>query len=76
MGGVAPPSLKLEMESLVDATGYAVTCSSQAALDQFNKGLIAFVSLYGDSMTFFNSALKVNPEFLLPHCVLVSYLAS
>ena len=55
-----------------DITGCPVSCSSEAALDWFNKGVIAFVSLYGDSMTAFNKALEEDPNFLLPHCMLVS----
>ena len=62
-----------------DVTGYAVSCSSQGALDWFNEGITAFVSLYGNSMALFSKALEMDPKFLLPHCVLVniaSYVAT
>ena len=77
VGGVSGNRINFWIEelhplpSMEDTTGYSVSCTSQAALDWFNKGLTAFVSLYGNSMTFFNKAVEVDPEFLLAHCVLV-----
>lgn len=59
------------MDGLVDATGYAVSCSSQDAVEWFNKGMLAFVTLNGNSMSFFDKALELDPDFLLVHCVLV-----
>lgn len=59
-------------ETLVDATGYAVSCSKREAVEWFDKGMIAFVTLNGNFMSFFNKALEVDPEFVLVHCVLVS----
>lgn len=59
-------------EGLPDVTGYAVSCSSQEAVEWCSKGIVAFVTLNGDAMTCFNKALELEPDFLLVHCVLVS----
>ena len=61
-------------QGLVDVTGYRTSCSIQDAVDYFNKGILAFITLKGDSMLFLNKALEVDPDFLLAHCVLVSCL--
>lgn len=60
------------MSDLVDATGYAVSCNGKEALEWFNKGFLAFVTLNGNAMTCFEKALELDPEFLLVHCIVVS----
>lgn len=55
----------------MDATGYAVSCKNRGALEPFNEGMLAFVTLNGDSMSFFQKALDLDPDFLIVHCVLV-----
>lgn len=59
-------------ERLLDVTGYAVSSTSKQAVDWFNKGAVAFVTLNGNSMSCFDKALEQDPEFLLVHCILVS----
>lgn len=58
--------------NLVDVSGYGVSCSSDEAVECFNKGVAAYASLNGNCMTLFNKALELDPDFLLLHCVLVS----
>lgn len=59
--------------NLLDAAGCPVSCKCQEAVDSFNKGMLAFVTLNGDAMSNFNKALELDPEFILVHCVLVNY---
>lgn len=58
-------------EVLHSLTGYSVTCTSREALESFNKGVLAYVTLNGDCMLHFSKAIDLDPDFLLPHCVLV-----
>ena len=53
-------------------TGYGVSSTNKEAVDWFNKGAAAFVTLNGNSMSCFDKALEQDPNFLLVHCVLVS----
>ena len=59
-------------KTFVDGTGYEITCSKQEAVDWFNKGVVAFATLNGNCMSFFNKCLELDPDFLVVHCVLVS----
>ena len=59
------------MNELLDATGYSLSCTSQDALEWFNKGLVSYVTLYGNSMSFFLKALEVDPDFVIVHCISV-----
>ena len=59
-----------------DTTGYSLSCTSHDALEWFNKGLVSFVSLYENSMSFFLKALEVDPDFVIVHCILVSPIST
>lgn len=60
-------------EGLLQATAaYAVSCCGKDALEWFNKGVLAFVTLNGNAMACFDKALQLDPNFLLVHCVVVS----
>ena len=52
-------------------TGYPVTTANEKALESFNAGVKAYVSLNGNCMLHLTAALEKDPDFLLVHCVLV-----
>lgn len=58
---------------LLDSCGNEVHCKSQDALDRFNKGLLEYVRSHGNCMGSFEEALKLDNEFVLVNCVLVSF---
>ncbi len=63
---------KTPVGQLDDATNNAVSCSSHSALEWFNKGILAYITLNGSPMACFDKALEHDPEFLIVHCLLVS----
>ena len=60
---------------MLDATGLPLTCSSQTALDSFNRGLLGFVTLREKFIPWFEEASVVEgSHFPVAHSVLVCYI--
>ena len=59
------------MEGMFGLTGYPVTTGVKAALENFNAGVTAFVTLNGNCMQYLSAALEDDPDFLLVHCIMV-----
>ena len=58
-------------EEMLSVTGYPVTTTSKKALESFNEGVKAYVTLNGNCMLHLTKALEVDSDFLLVHCILV-----
>ena len=63
---------KMASTVLTDVSGLPVVCSSQEALDHFNKGLLALVTLNEPPVPHFKRAVEVEPTFILGSAMLVS----
>ena len=60
------------MPLLQDAAGCPLTCQGQEALESFNKGLVAFVTLRESCVPWFKEALEKDPDFAMAHVMLVA----
>lgn len=56
---------------MCDASGLPLTCSSQDALDSFNKGLLAYVTLKESPAPWFREALEKDGDFIMAHSLMV-----
>ena len=56
---------------LHDISCYPVTCSSQEAVQLYNKAVEAFVSLKEKFLGYLAQAVELDGSFLLAHCFLV-----
>lgn len=54
-----------------DITGYPLTCRSEAALQSFNEGILAYVSFRENGLPFFSKALELDDSIVLAHCLIV-----
>ena len=55
-----------------DLTGLPLTCSSDEALEWYNKALVAHVTYREDPLPFVSRALELDDSLLLGHCLVVS----
>ena len=55
-----------------DLTGLPLTCSSDEALEWYNKALVAHVTYREDPLPFVSRALQLDDSLLLGHCLVVS----
>ena len=58
-------------ELRADISGLPLTCSSQDAVDSFNEGLVAFVTLRKSPVSSFRAALERDEEFVMAHSMMV-----
>lgn len=56
----------------MDAAGCPLTCQGQGALESFNKGMVAFVTLRESCLPGFKEALEKDPDFAMAHVMLVA----
>lgn len=54
-----------------DVTGLPLTCSSREAVNKFNKGLMAYVTLKESPVRWFEEAVECDRNLVLAHCMLV-----
>ena len=54
-----------------DVSGLPLTCGSGEALDSFNAGLMALVTLRESSLPWFREAVERDQDFLLGHSMMV-----
>ena len=69
----APPlrhALKMPSRSK-DLTGYELTCSTEEALNWFNKAVFAYTTVRENGLPFFDKSLEKDSSIVLAHCVLV-----
>ena len=69
-------SLRGGLEQRCDLTGLPLTCSSDEALEWYNKALVAHVSYRENPVPFVTRALELDESLLLGHCLLVSSAAA
>ena len=62
-----------EGRRLVDSCGLAMTCSSEKAVDFYNKAVKIVLSSSGGCLDELNSAVEEDDGFVLGHCFLVRY---
>lgn len=55
----------------LDCGGAPLTCSSDEALESFNKGLLEYVSVRQSALSHWERAVELDPAFVLAHCALV-----
>jgi hypothetical protein len=63
----------LKMSLKKDVTGLSLTCSSQEAVESFNKGVTAFVTMREDAVPWFKAAVEKDEAFVLGHSVMVGW---
>ena len=59
---------------LRDISGYTVTCSSQEAVQLYDKAVEAFVSLREKFLAYLQPAVELDERFVLAHCFLVRFV--
>ena len=62
---------KIHKFSMKDITGYPLTCRSEAALQSFNEGVLAYISFRENGLPYLNKALELDDSIVLAHCLLV-----
>ena len=55
----------------LDCSGAPLTCTSDEALESFNKGLLEYVSVRQSALSHWERAVELDPAFVLAHCALV-----
>ena len=55
----------------LDCGGALLTCTSDEALESFNKGLLEYVSVRQSALSHWERAVELDPAFVLAHCALV-----
>lgn len=55
----------------LDCGGAPLTCTSDDALESFNKGLLEYVSVRQSALSHWERAVELDPAFVLAHCALV-----
>ena len=55
----------------LDCGGAPLTCTSNDALESFNKGLLEYVSVRQSALSHWERAVELDPAFVLAHCALV-----
>ena len=61
-----------ESSIVLDLTGQPLTCTNKEALEWFNKGVVAYVSVRENSIPYFEKALQLDDSLVLVHSMLVS----
>ena len=61
----------MEAERMQDCCGNALTCSSQEALELYNKALESFVSYKDDCVDSLKRIIELDENFVMTHCLLV-----
>ena len=64
-----------ELQIVLDLTGQPLTCTNKEALEWFNKGVVAFVSVRESPLPYFEKALQLDDSLVLVHSMLVSTCA-
>lgn len=54
-----------------DCTGYSLTCSDEEALQWFNKGVFAYVTVRDVPVPPIQKALDLDNTLVLGHCLMV-----
>ena len=68
--------MEQEPQIVLDLTGQPLPCTNKAALEWFNKGVVAYVSVREDALPYFEKALQLDDSLVLVHSMLVSACAS
>ena len=55
----------------LDCGGGPLTCTSDDALESFDKGLLEYVSVRQSALSHWERAVELDPAFVLAHCALV-----
>ncbi len=61
------------MTTREDITGLPITCGSDEALANFNKGIEAYVTLKERPSPWLQAALDVENDIVIAHCLQVSH---
>ena len=54
-----------------DLTGYPVTCSDEKALQSFNDGALAVITLRENGFPMLQKALELDNNLIVAHCIIV-----
>lgn len=57
--------------TMEDVAGVPLTCSCQEALEDFNKGLAAFVTMREKAVPWFKAALEKDKDLVIAHSMMV-----
>ena len=58
-------------QAKTDVSGLPIICSSEEALDCFNKGLLALVTLSESSVPWFKRAVELDQTFIMASSMMV-----
>ena len=61
-----------EPSIVLDLVGQPLTCNNKEALEWFNKGVVAYVSVIENPLPYFEKALQLDDSLVLVHSTLVS----
>ncbi len=71
-----PSQSRWPLVTMTDASGLPILCSSQEALESFNKGLLALVTLSESSVPWFKRAVELDPTCSMANSMMVDFAVS